>query len=198
MPTKMMFRFGPTLESTFPPFDYHWSGQANILEPFTEERAHRAKCVAKPPNGYGSIVFPKRAVVGKQYEVTATFPPAAVDASDRKQKEWWDGLDRSARATFPVQVTLTTTDAFDRSDRVQKLKLGKTGRVVATNFLVRPLESGKHTLRVELEYPGAEEDASFSQTVKVRTRLLDVLQKAGIVVGLIVGVLSLLTVVGWL
>ena len=197
MAKATMFQFGTDLAEGFPPTPPRQGPPpASILDPFFREWEHRAKCIAEPPDGYGCIVSPKRVTVDREFTIAATFAASPIDTSNGIQDAWWRGLSDVERERFPVEVRVDSTKAFDLSNTVHRLELGQVGRVVSASFLVRPAVPGRHSLRITLKYPGGRREVEFNRVLKVRTRLMDIVQKVGVVIAILVGLAGLLRTFG--
>jgi len=197
MKKNVMFKFGKQVKEGFPPMprDESRPPVASILdEKIREWLLHRPRWIAEPPNGYGSIVCPKKAVVDKQFTITATFAPQPFDALDPIQQEWWNDIDENHKQLFPIEIKIESTKAFDISQTTQTFNLGNVNRVVSVDFLARALVSGTHSLKVILKYPGATQDVPLGWDISVRSKIVDMIQKLGILIGVLLSIIALLKV----
>lgn len=202
MAKKVMFKFAEKAVLGFPPMPEKREGglpPANILGPLIELNEHRAKCIARPPNGYGSLVGPKKAVVNEEFVISATFPPNPFDESDTDQLRWQRATRMANGSRFPVKIDVLSTNAFDVTPRTQSFDLGTIHRVVGIDFIVRPLSAAwrPQTIKLLLTYPCAD-PVEFSFAVRVRSRTYELLQKLAVLIGIIVGLLTVLKAFGWI
>jgi len=195
MSQRTMFKFDSVIRREYPPMPDDRRGglgPASILDPFIREAEHRSRSISEPPNGYGSITVPKRAVVDQDFLLRVVFPPTPFDSSDSRQANWSADVKERYRNRFPTDVEVQTTKALDVSPARQSIDLGTVRRIVAADFLVRGTIAGQHVMRLALKYPQQSEGATFSFSISVRSKLMDKVQKLGIVAALVVTILTIL------
>jgi hypothetical protein len=140
-------------------------------------------------------VCPTRTVVDREFTIRAVFPVAAVNQLDAGQLAWWGSMSQNERDNFVVDVRVEHTKAFDLSQERFSLNLESLKRVISAEFLARAVTAGRHSLRVVLRYPGGPSEIVFTRTVNVRSRAADMIQKIGVTIGAVVGLLTFLKLV---